>query len=152
MHPYVLQYLRTFVSSSPQNGVSTSMQAGPSQPQQMQNGAQISPTHFQQPQAMHNLHPISTSFGAPDVYQQQQQQQAQQPSGLQMEGIGPMFPQYFPVFDYGHASGSGSSADAFMNSPIPMDGEFSAVGGRSYSPEQMSAQSAWQDFVAQMGM
>ncbi|EIW58721.1 uncharacterized protein TRAVEDRAFT_123989 [Trametes versicolor FP-101664 SS1] len=148
VHPYVLQYLRTFVSSSPQNGVSTSMQAGPSQPQ-MQNGAQISPTHFQQPQAMHNLHPISTSFGAPDVYQQQQQQ-AQQPTGLQMEGIG--FPQYFPVFDYGHASGSGSSADAFMNSPIPMDGEFSAVGGRSYSPEQMSAQSAWQDFVAQMGM
>ncbi|KAI0820381.1 fungal-specific transcription factor domain-containing protein [Trametes gibbosa] len=160
VHPYVLQYLRTFVSNSPPNGTSSSMQAGPSQPvhQPMQNGVQISPTHFQaqQAQSIHNLHPISTTFGGAENYQQQQQQQQQhhpqQPQGLQMEGMGGMLPQYFPVFDYGHASGSGSSADAFMNSPLAMDTEFSAMSGRSYSPEQMSAQSAWQDFVAQMGM
>ncbi|KAI0763745.1 fungal-specific transcription factor domain-containing protein [Trametes elegans] len=157
VHPFVLQYLRTFVPSPP-NGASAVSDV-PMQP--MHNGAQISPTagHYQpqQAQVMHNLHPISTSFGGPDQFQQQHQhqhqqamhQQQQQVSGLQMEGMGPMLPQYFPVFDYGHASGS---ADLFMNSPIPMDGEFSAGGGRSYSPEQMSAQSAWQDFVAQMGM
>ncbi|KAH9888914.1 fungal-specific transcription factor domain-containing protein [Cubamyces lactineus] len=157
VHPYVLQYLRTF-APSPQNnatnGVGPSMQAGPSQPQMMTNGQRISPTHYQpqQAQAMHNLHPISTTFGSPDPFPHhpQQQQQQSQLSGLQMEGVGPMFPQYFPVFDYGHASGGGST-DVFMSSPLQMDGEYSA-GGRSYSPEQMSAQSAWQDFVAQMGM
>ncbi|KAI0629186.1 fungal-specific transcription factor domain-containing protein [Trametes polyzona] len=160
VHPYVLQYLRSF---PPQNGVQHPMQAGPSQPQTqpLSNGAPISPTHYQaqQAQAMHNLHPIATSFGSPDMYQQQQQQQqAQQQahqqqhqmSGLQMEGMGSMIPQYFPVFDYGHTSGSGSSVDAFMNSPLAMDTDFGS--GRSYSPEQMSAQSAWQDFVAQIGM
>ena len=38
-----------------------------------------------------------------------------------------------------------------MPSPVPMDGEYSAGGGR-YSPET-SMQATWQDFVAaQMGM
>ena len=105
----------------------------------------------QQPQNLHNLQPIATSFGSQEAYQQhQQQQQAQQAlPGLQMEGLNPMFPQYFPVFDYGHAGSGGQSADMFMPSPVPMDGEYSA-GGR-YSPEA-SMQTAWQDFVAQMGM
>ncbi|KAI8996345.1 hypothetical protein BD414DRAFT_408664 [Trametes punicea] len=148
VHPYVVQYLRTFVSS-PQNGTTSSMQAGPSQAHAMGNGMQISPTHYQpqQAQSMHNLHPISTTFGNPDPFGQPQQPQA---SGLQMEGMGAMFPQYFPVFDYGHVGAGGPSADVFMNSPLQIDADF-AAGGRSYSPEQMSAQSAWQDFVAQMG-
>ena len=122
------------------------------------NGAQVSPTHYQPqpPQNMHNLQPISTSFVGPDAYQQQQvqhqqhQQQAQQLPGLQMEGLNPMFPQYFPVFDYGHVGSGGAGADMFLPSPVPMDGEYSAGGGR-YSPET-SMQTAWQDFVAQMGM
>lgn len=135
-------------------------QVGPSsQPGQMPNGAQISPTHYQPqpPQNLHNLQPISTSFGG-DAYQQQaqhaqmqQQQQHQQHQlpGLQMDGLNPMFPQYFPVFDYGHVGSGGQGADMFMPSPVPMEGEYSA-GGR-YSPEA-SMQSSWQDFVAQMGM
>ncbi|OSD02999.1 hypothetical protein PYCCODRAFT_1477291 [Trametes coccinea BRFM310] len=150
VHPYVLKYLSTFAHPH-QNGVSSSMQAGPSQPQAM-NGVQVSPTHYQAQQAaaMHNLHPISTTFGGPDPYVQHQQPQQPPPpqaqSGLQMEG---MFPQYFPVFDYGPGAG-GTGADMFMNSPLQMDQDF-GPGSRSYSPEQMSAQSAWQDFVAQMG-
>ncbi|KAI9064180.1 hypothetical protein FKP32DRAFT_1570746 [Trametes sanguinea] len=142
VHPYVAKYLSTFPPH--QNGVSSSMQAGPSQPQAM-NGVQVSPTHYQAQQAaaMHNLHPISTTFDPYIQQQHQQHQQQQQQSGLQMEG---MFPQYFPVFDYG----SGAGTEMFMNSPLQMDQDF-GPGSRSYSPEQMSAQSAWQDFVAQMG-
>ncbi|CDO73245.1 hypothetical protein BN946_scf185008.g7 [Trametes cinnabarina] len=151
VHPYVLKYLSTF-SHPQQNGVPPSMQAGPSQVQPM-DGVQISPTHYQAQQAaaMHNLQPISTTFGGPDPFPQQPQLQStqQQPSGLQMEGIGPMFPQYFPVFDYGQSMG-GAGVDMFMTSPLQMDQDF-GPGGRSYSPEQMSAQSVWQDFVAQVG-
>lgn len=160
VHPYVLQYLRTFVPSPP-NGMSASpMAAGPSQagPSQlpMQNGTQISPTHYhpQQPQSMHSLQPISTTFGGPgpDAFQSPQQPQQQQLSGLQMDGLNPMFPQYFPVFDYGHvgSGGGGSSGEMFATSPMSMDGDFGNAG-RSYSPEN-TMQTAWQDFVAQMGM
>ena len=100
------------------------------------------------------LERISTSFGAPDPYQQQQTQQQhmqQQLPGLQMEGLNPMFPQYFPVFDYGHIGSRGRQGDMFMPSLVPMDGEYSAGRGQ-YSPET-SMQATWQDFVAaQMGM
>ncbi|KAI0741490.1 fungal-specific transcription factor domain-containing protein [Daedaleopsis nitida] len=158
VHPYVLQYLRTFVPSPP-NGTSAlgagQSQAGPSQ-MPMQNGSQVSPTHYQpqQPQSMHNLQPMSTAFGGPDVYQQQAQPQTpQQLPGLQMEGLNPMFPQYFPVFDYGHVGSGGSTGEMFATSPMSMDGDYGSAGGagRSYSPET-SMQTAWQDFVAQMGM
>ena len=153
VHPYDLQYLRTFVPSPP-IGPPGPMGPGPGQagPSQM-NGQQVSPTHYQHPQSM-ELERISTSFGAPDPYQQQQTQQQhmqQQLPGLQMEGLNPMFPQYFPVFDYGHVGSGGGQGDMFMPSPVPMDGEYSAGGGR-YSPET-SMQATWQDFVAaQMGM
>lgn len=158
VHPYVLQYLRTFVPSPP-NGTSA-MGAGPSQagPSQMsmQNGSAGSPIHYQpqQPQSMHSLQPISTGFGGPDVYQQQGPPHTpQQLPGLQMEGLNPMFPQYFPVFDYGHVASGGSTGEMFATSPMSMDGDYGSAGGagRSYSPET-SMQTAWQDFVAQMGM
>lgn len=70
-----------------------------------------------------------------------------------MEGLNPMFPQYFPVFDYGHvASGAGSNGDMYATSPMSLDGDYGSAGaGRSYSPEN-TMQTAWQDFVAQMGM
>ncbi|KAI0372775.1 hypothetical protein BV20DRAFT_1014847 [Pilatotrama ljubarskyi] len=147
VHPLVLQYLSTFGPST-QNGGMSSMQAGPSQRQPMQNGAQLSPTHYQpqQAQSMHALQPIATTFAGPEAYQQQLPQQAA--SGLQMEGVVGSFPPYFPVFDYGSGGGP---PDVFMNSPLQMESDYSA-GGRSYSPEQMSSQAAWQDFVAQMGV
>lgn len=50
-------------------------------------------------------------------------------------------PQYFPVFDYGSVG-----LESFTS--IPTDGDFQT---RAYSPEG-SLQSAWQDFVAQIGM
>lgn len=149
VHPYVLQYLRTFVPSPP-NGT-TSLGAGPSQagPSGMQNGVPVSPSQYQPHHThMHNLQPISTSFAGPDAFQHQQQQQPQQQlPGLQMEGLNTMFPQYFPVFDYGHVGGGGAS-EMYATSPVPMDGDY---GGRSYSPEN-TMQTVWQDFVAQVGM
>ena len=162
VHPYVLQYLRTFVPSPP-NGTS-SMGAGPSQagPSQssisMQNGAPVSPTHYQpqQTQHMQGLQSMSTGFGGPGIETYPQQQQPHQPHqpqqlpGLQMEGLNPMFPQYFPVFDYGHVGSGGSGGDMFATSPMSLDGEFGNTG-RSYSPEN-TMQTAWQDFVAQMNM
>ncbi|KAH9935858.1 uncharacterized protein BXZ73DRAFT_45387 [Epithele typhae] len=152
VHPYVLQYLRTFVPSPP-NVPSGAMsnQAGPSQPARM-NGGPVSPTHYQpqQPQNLHSLQPMSAQFPGPDAYQQASQHPPQLP-GLQVEGLNPMFPQYFPVFDYGHVGSGGPQTEMFIPSPVPMDsGEYSA-GGRSYSPET-NMQAAWQDFVAQMGM
>ncbi|RPD64305.1 hypothetical protein L226DRAFT_460396 [Lentinus tigrinus ALCF2SS1-7] len=153
VHPYVLQYLRTFVPSPPHGA--SAMGAGPSQAgpssQSMQNGGQVSPTHYQpqQPQTMHSLQPMTPTFGQAEYAQPQQQPPQQQLPGLQMEGLNPMFPQYFPVFDYGHVASGGASSEMFATSPISMDGDYSA--GRSYSPEN-TMQTAWQDFVAQMGM
>ena len=94
VHPYVLQYLLTFMPSL-LNCLPGPMGPGPGQagPSQM-NGQQVSPTHYQHPQSM-ELERISTSFGAPDPYQQQQTQQQhmqQQLPGLEMEGLNPMFP------------------------------------------------------------
>lgn len=133
VHPYVLQYLRTFVPSPTNAGPSS---AGPS------SGPPVSPTHYQPQPPQSSMH-ISTSF--PDPYHQPAQ--PQQLPGLQMDGV---FPQYFPVFDYGHVSGG--PQEVFATSPVPMEGDFNNAGGR-YSPEtNMNMQSAWQDFVAQMGM
>ena len=154
VHPYVLQYLRTFVPSPP-NGASAMGhgpgQAGPSS-QPMQNGAQVSPTHYQpqQPQTMHSLQPMTPTFAQAEYPQPQQQAPQQQLPGLQMEGLNPMFPQYFPVFDYGHVGSGGSTGEMFATSPMSLDGDF-AGAARSYSPET-NMQTAWQDFVAQMGM
>lgn len=65
---------------------------------------------------------------------------------LQNGSVGvPSFPQYFPVFDYGHVGGT----DMFITSPQPMEGELSS-SSRSYSPES-TLQTVWQDFVAQIG-
>lgn len=62
---------------------------------------------------------------------------------MPMEGTMPTqpLPQYFPVFDYGYAGGGE------MLGGVSPDG---AESTRSYSPET-SMQTAWQDFVAQIG-
>ncbi|GBE86514.1 fungal-specific transcription factor domain-containing protein [Sparassis latifolia] len=131
IHPYVLQYLRTFIPSP-----MPSQTAGPSM-------SQHSPQDFSQSpygQQSHDLPPISTSLMSdPNGYAPQAG-----PSMLQMEGMTPAFPQYFPVFDYGVAS----VGEAFMPSvpsPNPTDSDL-----RSWSPEA-TMQSTWQDFVAQVG-
>ena len=56
-----------------------------------------------------------------------------------MEGMPQSLPQYFPVFDYGYV-GEGLSGVTTEND----------ISGRSYSPDA-SMQTAWQDFVAQIG-
>ncbi|OBZ66412.1 GTP-binding protein Rho3 [Grifola frondosa] len=132
IHPYVLQYLRTFVPSPHQQASSSQVMHQQAMQMASQQSSPTQQTHIP------NLQPITTSFGSGS-------EALQSPAGLQMEGMVPTFPQYFPVFDYGHASGSG---EMFIPSPVPMDSDFS---GRSYSPEA-SMQTAWQEFVAQIGM
>ena len=145
VHPYVLEYLRTFVPSQgaqvsqaqAQAQVDAQMQAH----MQMQMHALNTPVtpssydHFPHspntsPISSHSNHftstPFSPNYGQPGTSQPQQM---------------PQFPQYFPVFDYGSVGPDSAFAGISTENDLV---------GRSYSPEA-NMQSAWQDFVAQIG-
>ena len=125
VHPYVLEYLRTFV---PSNGM---MQDPPQQQQQVQ----MAPSYDPQAVPQSPVSPGSAEYvGGGMPYQQTPITPLE---GLPQQAL----PQYFPVFDYGNVG-----LESFAS--IPTDGDFQA---RAYSPEG-SMQSAWQDFVAQIGM
>ncbi|KAH8093729.1 fungal-specific transcription factor domain-containing protein [Cristinia sonorae] len=124
VHPYVLEYLRTFVP--PTNGIAHE------QSQEMQMAYEPAP---QSP-----VSPSSANYVNGGMHYPPQQQPQQQPMGP-LDGLPQQsLPQYFPVFDY-----SNVGLESFAT--IPTDGDFA----RAYSPET-SMQSAWQDFVAQIGM
>ncbi len=120
-HPYVLEYLRTFASHS-----HVPQPAGQFAPeQQQQPTSPYDATTFDMPMA-------GTSNNANLMAYRQAQLSP-------MEGMPQNLPQYFPVFDYGYV-GEGLSG-------INTEGD---ISGRSYSPDA-SMQTAWQDFVAQIG-
>ncbi|KAI0080184.1 hypothetical protein K474DRAFT_1590475 [Panus rudis PR-1116 ss-1] len=134
VHPYVLEYLRTFVPSQ-------APQASQAQPMQGIH-TPISPTFDPSvhPNSL-NGSPIATqsnNFASGSVPYPQQQQFQAMPSGSQQN-----LPQYFPVFDY-NVGGFGGEP-SFTGISTEND-----IVGRSYSPE-VNMQSAWQDFVAQIG-
>ena len=124
VHPYVLEYLRTFVPS--QNGMVQDPHTPQPQPMQITTAYEA-----QVPQS-----PVSPSSPEYAAAQLAYQQHAQVPplEGLPQQTL----PQYFPVFDYGNVG-----LESFAS--IPTDGDFA----RAYSPEG-SMQNAWQDFVAQI--
>lgn len=153
VHPYVLEYLRTFV---PSQGAQVHSQAQAQAQAEAQMQAQVQAHQAAQAQAhmqMHTLNtPVTPSYdhlshsantspisnhsnhftsSAPYPYPQQGPSQPQQM---------PQFPQYFPVFDYGSVG-----PEAFAGISTEND-----LVGRSYSPES-NMQSAWQEFVAQIG-
>ena len=143
-HPYVLEYLRTFAhphNTVPgQAGSSTMGAAG----QAAQPGSPFDHTTFAHdvPLAAHdvalgsvNTTPQFIAGGLP--YRGQPPQAPLSP----MEGMTQQnLPQYFPVFDYGYTGGEAFSA-------LSPEAD---ITGRSYSPDG-SMQTAWQDFVAQIG-
>ncbi len=120
-HPYVLEYLRTFASHAHS---APQPQPHPTSP-------------YEQAGFSSDMNPMSSSSSnfMPGAYPFRGQLSP-------MEGISQQtIPQYFPVFDYGYVGG----ADSFSGMPTDPD-----MASRSYSPEA-SMQTAWQDFVAQIG-
>ncbi|CCM00385.1 uncharacterized protein FIBRA_02415 [Fibroporia radiculosa] len=136
----VMQYLRSFAPTPAPMGYN-----GPHVPQMPQAPVNHSAIHQRSPsfehEALQGMAPINTSFG--QMAEGYPSTSGGLSSGmLQMEGMIPTFPQYFPVFDYGMPS-----TDIFVSSPQSLDGG----DPRSYSPDSATMQSTWQDFVAQMG-
>ncbi|KAH9946509.1 hypothetical protein B0H21DRAFT_693617 [Amylocystis lapponica] len=142
VHPYVLQYLRSFSTPAPRDVQDDHhLTARHIPPRHQQQQHQHQHQHQQQPpsisyahqQQMPDLSPIATSsssfVGGMEQY-------------TPMDGMdGAAFPQYFPVFDY-------PMNDMWVPSPMSMDGDAAGLG---YSPEG-STQTDWQDFVTQVGM
>lgn len=122
-HPYVLEYLRSF----------TSQQVNGSHQHQPQAPSPFDHTAFA------NMTPLSA---APQSFVSAGDSPfPPQPTMSPLEGMSQSaVPQYFPVFDYGY----GGSSEPFAMSPE------TEIIGRSYSPDT-NMQSAWQDFVAQIG-
>ncbi|KAF9820900.1 hypothetical protein IEO21_01127 [Rhodonia placenta] len=142
-HESVLQYMRSFASPAPgqQSAATTSLHAQLASQGMMNGGMRHHSSGYEQHSPIQELSPISTSFGqAGDAYHHGAQPAVN--GMLQMEGMGGMFPQYFPVFDYGPPNPEGM----YMASP---SGSLDGSDPRSYSPEA-NAQSSWQDFMAQM--
>jgi len=132
-HPFVLEYLRTFATHS---------HAGSSQQPQLQPQQQSQPSSpFDHP-SFSDMTPLSA--GSSSFVSSGTSPFSGQPMPATLDGISPQgLPQYFPVFDYGYVG----NGDAF--SQLQMSPETEIIG-RSYSPEA-NMQSAWQDFVAQIG-
>lgn len=123
-HPYVLEYLRTFASHS---HVSQSQAQGQAQPQP--------PSPFEHASFAHNM-PMASTSASSFISNDQSYRPQLSPMQLPQQNL----PQYFPVFDYGYVGGEGLAG-------VNTEGE---ISGRSYSPDA-SMQTAWQDFVAQIG-
>jgi hypothetical protein len=136
-HPVVLEYLRTFQAHN---------HPGPSQQSQMQPQQ---PVHgsFDRPANFSELTPISSGFMSTNTSPysgppMQQSMLASSPLEMNPQSL----PQYFPVFDY---SGYVGPENTFSHAQLSPELELS---GRSYSPDaNNSMQTAWQDFVAQIG-
>ncbi|OCH91033.1 hypothetical protein OBBRIDRAFT_792742 [Obba rivulosa] len=198
MHPYVLQYLQTFVPTPGPHQQQQQIQVQEQLEQQQQYQQQYQQQQLQQQQIQQQLQQQQHLQQLQQQqqqqqelqqrqYQQMQQQQQQQqfhdpqasasptfehaPYGgdapnlgefsqtyasgggntdqfgvqvPQMDGM--VFPQYFPVFDYGQHVGA--VPDPFAAGPLPMEQDMS---GRSYSPESATMQTAWNEFVEQIG-
>jgi hypothetical protein len=144
IHPNLVEYLRTF---GPGAGMGMDAQA---QAQAQAQGMSGYDPHQQQQHHQYTLPPMQMADQSPtSPYQTQAPASASAmvPHGgavADQQGMS-AFPQYFPVFDYGPASGEFP--------PMSMTAEHMVEGpGRrdSRTPENM--QTTWQDFVAQLGM
>lgn len=125
-HPYVLEYLRSFNTHQHANG---------------------SHPHHPHPPASPFNHPAFSNMSPLSATPQSFVTAGSDPSFAPQATMSPLegmpqgsVPQYFPVFDYGYAGGQ----DPYIMSPE------TEIVGRSYSPDT-NMQSAWQDFVAQIG-
>lgn len=123
VHPYVLEYLRTFGPSHDVSmGMATHHHMGG-----YQQAMQTLPTPISSSSVNFPLDAVPFHSPLPPI------------EGMPQQTL----PQYFPVFDYG--VGVNNVGDAFMGTPIENE-----LLGRSYSPET-NMQTSWQDFVAEIG-
>jgi hypothetical protein len=140
VHPSVLDYLRSFDSTStstrtpqPSHAVSATNCA---------NSMLFTPSPLPDP-----FFDIATSYPSPPVSVQSSAPQTPQKLGLTESALDmSVFPTYFPVFDYG---GSGVGA---LCSPIHLDIPMPAEQVVRNSTPEASLQSSWQDLIAQFGL
>lgn len=171
VHPSVVEYLHSFGQAP--NGIqnhqaSLMMENGSYSEQRTQSTLNQSPYSDLElsPVSMYGVSaiPTSPSFQSePASYMQQpsmqmlghQHQQQYQPNDLQRQQSGQSFPQYFPVFDYGHATmgnetnGVGGYVPTLEKNPAP--GQQGQQRRGSGTPEA-TMQTTWQDFVNTLGM
>ncbi|KII85775.1 hypothetical protein PLICRDRAFT_56260 [Plicaturopsis crispa FD-325 SS-3] len=142
VHPSVVEYLRTFgPTPNPERG----MPAPSSSPETYPDGT---PT-------MYNFSGVPTQYMSPEAAQYHYQQQEQpmhheHRHPLPQVNVGPdmvadseVFPQYFPVYDYGQAVSSNGNVNAYT----PMMESIQGQRRESHSPEA-NMQTTWHDFVA----
>lgn len=128
VHPSVLDYIRTFAPAAHPKDGGAPMQPGPGYAPQGYAPSQAQAQHAGQGYDVMGMQ-MAAGAGAPATYN----------AGLTP---GTAYPQYFPVFDYGPAGGE-SAYPPMMDPGMPS----SSSGTRSESPH-----SAWNTFVAQLGM
>jgi hypothetical protein len=148
MHPTVLDYLRSFgPSRTPQ----------PQQPQQLPQPQPVSLTNRASANSMLFTPPapplpdpgaifdMTTSYPSPAVSVPSAPQTPLK-LGLTENALDvPLFPAYFPVFDYGGTTGAG-----VLCSPIHLDPQMPEEQGvRNSSTPEATMQSSWQDLIAQ---
>lgn len=169
VHPSVVEYLHSFGQAP--NGMqnqqaSLMMENGSYSEQRNQSTLNQSPYSDLElsPVSMYGVSaiPTSPSFQSePASYMQQpsmqtlghQHQQQYQLNDLQRQqnGQAMSFPQYFPVFDYGHATMGNATNGA---GPVPTLERNPAPGQqrRSSGTPEATMQTTWQDFVNTLGM
>lgn len=126
VHPNVLEYIRTFAPAPHPKDTSVPMGQGPMQ------GYNTSSQSYDM--SAFGMTPANGGQASPTV--------ATQYMSHGMHG-GQAYPQYFPVFDYGPAGGE-SAYPPMVDAAAPQS---NSSGSRSESPH-----SAWNAFVAQLGM
>jgi hypothetical protein len=138
VHPNVVEYLRTFVPTPGPESM-----GGPSL------------THQFPDTSMYNMSPMTGPF-TPDtnLFQQPQQHHSHSHSpsnqSLSMDPV--LFPQYFPVYDYGQSVDS-NYADPLTQMDVTMTGSMvSPTHGRNSLTPETNMHTTWNDFVTGLGM
>jgi hypothetical protein len=135
VHPNVVEYLRTFIPTPGPESM-----AGPSSTTQFPDSS------------MYSMSSMSDSFTIDaNIYQQPQQHSHSQSNQTLSMDTG-VFPQYFPVYDYGPSSNG--NAHPLLQMDTTMTGPMISptYGRHSLSPETTNMQTTWNEFVTGLGM
>lgn len=138
VHPSVLDYLRSFDSTSTRTPQPSHV--GPAA--NCANSMLFTPSPLPDP-----FFDIATSYPSPPISVQSSAPQTPQMLGLTESALDmSVFPTYFPVFDYGGSGVGALCSPIHLDVPMP---EEQVV--RNPTPEA-SLQCSWQDLIAQFGL